>query len=158
MCWCYCEFSYVFFVKQKTAYEMRISDWSSDVCSSNLQSNNQQQFSQELRIASEGERKVDYIAGLYYLWQSIKVEALNAYGANAAPWFLAPTVDPAVGAAALNNYTVLSHSKPVTNSYAAFGQTIWHVTQTHDLTTGLRYTYETKSGWFDQAELGRAHV
>src|SRR3546814_14939618 len=30
--------SYVafFFVKQKTAYEMRISDWSSDVCSSDL--------------------------------------------------------------------------------------------------------------------------
>src|SRR3546814_14919922 len=29
---CYC----VFFCKQKTAYEMRISDWSSDVCSSDL--------------------------------------------------------------------------------------------------------------------------
>src|SRR3546814_4357941 len=27
----------VFFFKQKTAYEMRISDWSSDVCSSDLQ-------------------------------------------------------------------------------------------------------------------------
>src|SRR3546814_10382254 len=30
---------FVFF-KQKTAYEMRISDWSSDVCSSDLQSDN----------------------------------------------------------------------------------------------------------------------
>src|SRR3546814_10705811 len=30
----YC--SVVFFFKQKTAYEMRISDWSSDVCSSDL--------------------------------------------------------------------------------------------------------------------------
>src|SRR3546814_1604648 len=29
-------FSYFFFFKQKTAYEMRISDWSSDVCSSDL--------------------------------------------------------------------------------------------------------------------------
>src|SRR3546814_16981909 len=28
--------SFVFFVKQKTAYDMRISDWSSDVCSSDL--------------------------------------------------------------------------------------------------------------------------
>src|SRR3546814_6776862 len=27
---------YVFFFKQKTAYELRISDWSSDVCSSDL--------------------------------------------------------------------------------------------------------------------------
>src|SRR3546814_6879441 len=31
---CLCGF---FFFKQKTAYEMRISDWSSDVCSSDLQ-------------------------------------------------------------------------------------------------------------------------
>src|SRR3546814_1280488 len=33
-----------FFFKQKTAYEMRISDWSSDVCSS------------DLRYVGEGER------------------------------------------------------------------------------------------------------
>src|SRR3546814_2581120 len=31
---CYCFL--FFFFKQKTAYEMRISDWSSDVCSSDL--------------------------------------------------------------------------------------------------------------------------
>src|SRR3546814_3681952 len=30
-----------FFFKQKTAYEMRISDWSSDVCSSDLRSGKQ---------------------------------------------------------------------------------------------------------------------
>src|SRR3546814_5582379 len=29
-------FDFFFFFKQKTAYEMRISDWSSDVCSSDL--------------------------------------------------------------------------------------------------------------------------
>src|SRR3546814_9321222 len=34
MCVCVLLF---FFFKQKTAYEMRISDWSSDVCSSDLQ-------------------------------------------------------------------------------------------------------------------------
>src|SRR3546814_8723552 len=32
--------SFVFFFKQKTAYEMRISDWSSDVCSSDLRDHN----------------------------------------------------------------------------------------------------------------------
>src|SRR3546814_5020034 len=33
----YCHCLYVFFFfKQKTAYELRISDWSSDVCSSDL--------------------------------------------------------------------------------------------------------------------------
>src|SRR3546814_7097493 len=34
MCFVYVFF--FFFFKQKTAYEMRISDWSSDVCSSDL--------------------------------------------------------------------------------------------------------------------------
>src|SRR3546814_6133140 len=34
---CLCVFlAFVFFFKQKTAYDMRISDWSSDVCSSDL--------------------------------------------------------------------------------------------------------------------------
>src|SRR3546814_1054513 len=33
---CLNEFLCFFFFKQKTAYEMRISDWSSDVCSSDL--------------------------------------------------------------------------------------------------------------------------
>src|SRR3546814_10652584 len=31
---------FFFFFKQKTAYEMRISDWSSDMCSSDLQARN----------------------------------------------------------------------------------------------------------------------
>src|SRR3546814_6272967 len=35
---------YVFFFKQKTAYEMRISDWSSDVCSSDLSADLHQHF------------------------------------------------------------------------------------------------------------------
>src|SRR3546814_4017890 len=35
---CVCVCSFFFFFKQKTAYEMRISDWSSDVCSSDLSS------------------------------------------------------------------------------------------------------------------------
>src|SRR3546814_5941161 len=33
-----CSMLFFFFFKQKTAYEMRISDWSSDVCSSDLAS------------------------------------------------------------------------------------------------------------------------
>src|SRR3546814_14240867 len=36
MCVSFIFFLFFFFFKQKTAYEMRISDWSSDVCSSDL--------------------------------------------------------------------------------------------------------------------------
>src|SRR3546814_3285723 len=38
MCLC----SFFLFFKQKTAYEMRISDWSSDVCSSDLHDDKRQ--------------------------------------------------------------------------------------------------------------------
>src|SRR3546814_12778257 len=34
---CFCGIMIFFYFKQKTAYEMRISDWSSDVCSSDLE-------------------------------------------------------------------------------------------------------------------------
>src|SRR3546814_9336194 len=43
----YCLF---FFFKQKTAYELRISDWSSDVCSSDLPSRS---FEREPKCVSE---------------------------------------------------------------------------------------------------------
>src|SRR3546814_9786491 len=36
MCINVCRYMCFFFCKQKTAYEMRISDWSSDVCSTDL--------------------------------------------------------------------------------------------------------------------------
>ncbi len=117
------------------------------------QSNNQKQFSQELRIASTGERRVDYVAGVYYLYQQIKAEAVNDYGRQAGLWY-APTTDQLAAAAALNNYDIISHSEPVTNSYAAFAQTVWHVVPNVDLTTGLRYTYEKKTGWFIQTASG----
>src|SRR3546814_1355281 len=37
-----------FFFKQKTAYEMRISDWSSDVCSSDLDTTRPNHLAQEV--------------------------------------------------------------------------------------------------------------
>src|SRR3546814_15578885 len=39
-----------FFFKQKTAYEMRISDWSSDVCSSDLIDDGDQQHALPRRV------------------------------------------------------------------------------------------------------------
>ena len=117
------------------------------------QSNNQKQFSQELRIASTGERRIDYVAGVYYLYQQIKAEAVNLYGTRAGAWY-APTTNQVTAAAALNGYDIISHSEPVTNSYAAFAQSVWHVVPNVDLTTGLRYTWEKKTGWFNQTASG----
>src|SRR3546814_5074579 len=64
-----------FFFKQKTAYEMRISDWSSDVCSSDLYVSGNAVFSQYLQIpAVPGAGELAIVcaaiagAGLGFLW------------------------------------------------------------------------------------------
>src|SRR3546814_4265452 len=46
---------FIFFFKQKTAYELRISDWSSDVCSSDLHRGDQS----ERDIVVEADRRDD---------------------------------------------------------------------------------------------------
>src|SRR3546814_19437535 len=49
-----------FFFKQKTAYEMRISDWSSDVCSSDLSSCNAAKWLLQLHhVEREVQRDLD---------------------------------------------------------------------------------------------------
>src|SRR3546814_3285709 len=57
-----------FFVKQKTAYEMRISDWSSDVCSSDLPpfagkeaATQALRFERRLELGMEGHRFFDLV-------------------------------------------------------------------------------------------------
>src|SRR3546814_13110764 len=47
-------FGLFFFFKQKTAYEMRISDWSSDVCSSDLADGEDMAGDDRGRIVQEG--------------------------------------------------------------------------------------------------------
>src|SRR3546814_9069625 len=64
--------SFFFFFKQRTAYEMRISDWSSDVCSSDLALRPAQEFDaldvveigiEDRRIAVGGDRQFVDIDG-----------------------------------------------------------------------------------------------
>src|SRR3546814_2397209 len=49
---------FFFFFKQKTAYEMRISDWSSDVCSSDLRPRIPQMRSRRFAAGPAGSRPV----------------------------------------------------------------------------------------------------
>src|SRR3546814_4569437 len=48
-----------FFFKQKTAYEMRISDWSSDVCSSDLYGEAARQAALQCVAAAEADGRVE---------------------------------------------------------------------------------------------------
>src|SRR3546814_15514511 len=51
------------FFKQKTAYEMRISDWSSDVCSSDLGNRMTREIARQQKLADALERTQIQISG-----------------------------------------------------------------------------------------------
>src|SRR3546814_2621955 len=86
-----CVFSvFFFFFKQKTAYEMRISDWSSDVCSSDLletAAERPEQFERDLRRidfhdvarARHGERREGGLA------EEMRGDAFVALGISRRP-------------------------------------------------------------------------
>lgn len=108
--------------------------------------NHQRQFSQEFRVASNGDNTIDYVAGLYYFWQVIRGYGNIGYGPRFGDW----NGLPAIAGLALNNLQVGTFSNPSTKSYAAFGQIDWHIAEPLTLTAGLRFTHEDKKGVFEQ--------
>lgn len=107
--------------------------------------NRQRQFSQELRLASSGDNEVDYVAGIYYLWQRNEGESLLEYGDAAASWYLSAL--PAVLAStAINGFRADATTDPESKTAALFSQWTWHASDALELTAGLRYTREEKRG------------
>jgi iron complex outermembrane receptor protein len=113
------------------------------------QQNFQRQFSQEVRLASDNDGPINYVAGAYYFWQSVRGYGSFGYGPGAAAWNV-PTVNPVVANAALDGFTAASFSEPITKSLAGFGQVDWKITDSLTLTAGLRYTHEKKEGVYEQ--------
>jgi iron complex outermembrane receptor protein len=111
--------------------------------------NLQRQFSQELRLASSGERKIDYVAGLYYFWQVIHGLGQYQLGPSYAIWNN-PNANRALANYAYTGFESDSIIEPRTKSYAAFGQATWNISDALKLTAGLRFTHEDKTGVFDQ--------
>lgn len=91
-----------------------------------LRDQTHEQFSQELRIASDGRGKLDYVLGAFYLDQSYDITNAQAgaiYGA-AMPAQIAGQKNTA---------------------YALFGQFDYHLTEALTLIAGGRYSYEKKT-------------
>jgi iron complex outermembrane receptor protein len=110
----------------------------------------QHQYSQEFRVASAGENRIDYVAGLYLYREQIKAVGLTQYGSAASYFLLGPAVPALVLDGVASNFV----SKYNTDSLALFGQAVWHVTPVLNLTGGLRYTQDYKRGSFDQVASG----
>ncbi len=107
----------------------------------------QDQFSQELRIASNAPGRVEYVAGLYYFHQKIVGHPISVYGPLATYWLLpaSATRTPAL----LDGYQTSGTTDFRTDSYAAFGEITWHPMPRLAITGGIRYTYENKDGSYD---------
>src|SRR3546814_3583693 len=74
-----------FFFKQKTAYERRISDWSSDVCSSDLEAKTGQKFKPAKAHILKGEHlaKARELAAKHHpAWDRLKESAQNLHTRN----------------------------------------------------------------------------
>jgi iron complex outermembrane recepter protein len=112
----------------------------------------QDQYSQELRIATRGHRRVDYVAGYYFFKQAIEGHPITVYGPLAAYWLLGSP--PAMPSNLLDGYRTDGDTRFESASRALFGEATWHATQRWDLTLGWRYTHENKDGRFDSTVSG----
>ena len=85
-------------------------------------------FSQEFRLLSPADAKLEYLAGLYYA----DSESERYHERN---------VEPALPFAQAH-----ANSAAGTETSAVFGQATWHFTEATSVTAGLRYHYEEISG------------
>ena len=117
----------------------------------------QDQWSQELRLASNGERRLGYVVGLYAFSQKITGRPISIYGPAGAGWLIGQSVPTsgtnatpvAVPSNLLDGYGQDGRTDFRSYSYAAFGEANWRVIDRVTLTAGLRYTHENKDGFYD---------
>ena len=119
----------------------------------------QKQFTQELRLASNGKRAVDYVVGAFYFHQTIDTQGLQVQGPAASRYLLNPGTVPAnnpagcdathpnaCNPAVLDGLTARNTIGFSNDSVAAFAKLTWHVTDKLEIAPGIRVNYDKKSG------------
>ncbi|TBV09154.1 TonB-dependent receptor [Stutzerimonas kirkiae] len=119
----------------------------------------QRQFSQELRLSGALGSDLDYVAGLYYLQQTLDRRHAVEFGQDASAWFVADRMDELsrLGLSLTHPSQVPSFlldggrqsitGEQKSDSRALFTHVTWRPRARLELTGGLRYTYERKQGW-----------
>lgn len=98
------------------------------------------QFTQEFRLATPQGREVESVFGAYYFYQNLDNTNFSYNGPLADRFNATP-------AGAWSSVNSLADGHLRVNSYALFGQSIWHINPKWDLTAGLRATYEDKRAY-----------
>ncbi|TCP94346.1 iron complex outermembrane receptor protein [Sphingomonas sp. PP-CE-1A-559] len=106
----------------------------------------QTQYSQELRIASNGKHTLDYVLGAFYFYQTIDTQGLQVQGPAASAFLLNPTSTGGKNPATLNGLTARNTIGFKNTSAALFGKLTWNVSDRFQITPGLRLNYDKKKG------------
>jgi iron complex outermembrane receptor protein len=106
----------------------------------------QDQYSQEFRVASNGDGPFSYVGGLYFYTQEINGKPISIYGPAATYWLVSTTSFPRMPDNLADGYGQFGNSHYRMKSYAAFGEANYKITDRLTATLGLRYTYEDKNG------------
>ncbi|TCV86257.1 MULTISPECIES: TonB-dependent receptor [Methylomonas] len=117
-----------------------------------------EQWSQELRISSKEKGPIDYQAGVFAMRTIADTFNQRLFGGDAGAFYASDAQystlnSNAIGrqmmGASLNNVMYRQSVVPATDSYAAYGQINWHVTDDATVTVGLRDTFERResTGW-----------
>jgi iron complex outermembrane receptor protein len=117
----------------------------------------QDQYSQELRLASSGDHALSYVGSLYFFRQRVEGRPISIYGPAAARYLIGTTTganNTPVPVNLLNGYGTDGGTDFQSNSYAAFGEVNWRPIDRVTLTGGLRYTYKHETGTYDTFVFG----
>lgn len=119
----------------------------------------QDQYSQEFRFASNLVGPLNYVAGLYWFKQEIGGRPTSVYGSEAAYWLLnQANFNAPIPRDLLDGYGQLGDSAFELDSYAAFGELNYAISDRLTSTLGLRYTYEDKAGSYATQVFGGADL
>jgi iron complex outermembrane receptor protein len=110
----------------------------------------QDQYSQELRLASPGGERIDYTIGAYAFYQKLNGQNVTEWGRDASLWLLGAAVPRNL----IDGYITTSDAVSTIESYAGFAQATWNVTDAFKITPGLRYTYEKKKADYESVVSG----
>ena len=118
----------------------------------------QKQFTQEVRLASNGDGPLQYTVGAFYFWQKIDTSGSQVQGPAASRWLLNPgAVEPGASGCAtpttaacdpsvLDGLTSTNDIHFRNQSFAVFGKLNWQPVEGLHIQPGLRLNYDKKSG------------
>jgi iron complex outermembrane receptor protein len=113
------------------------------------------QLSQEFRLASKAAGPLEWQVGAFLYYANLDDHyVIHQFGADVIPWYnayntlagAAFTPIPLSFRAQLTGAQIIENTHVENRNSAAYAQGTWHINEAFDLTAGLRYTYDKKTG------------